>query len=381
MENQNLTNNLNFHYRVKVLMISIDRGLLGKDQLGDVIERHAEYGKHVEKLDIIVFTKTGFEPYSISSNVKSYPTNSFCKLKYACDAKKIGKKLFKENNYNLIVTQEPFLTGLAGYCLKRKFKVRLLVHFHGDFWKNKNWLKESKLNWLFLIISKFVVSKADAIRVMSEGQKEKLGKYQNKARVISTPVELEKFNLNFNKPNSKYVLHVGRSDKVKDYDTLVKAFDIVNSKITNVNFLQRGGRGELISAMDRQNNISLGVNSIDAKGKTDQNELIRIYHLSDVVVSSSTSESFGKVLVEANACGKPVVSTATTGAKEIIKDGYNGYLVPIGDYQKLAEKIIYLLNNPDKAQEMGENGKKLVAEKFGNNTQEIINYWKEIING
>ena len=102
-------------------MISLDKGLLGKGQLGDVVERHKKYGEFVEKLDIIVFSKKGFAKYQISDNVTAYPTNSCCKLKYAGDARKIGKKLFGENKYNLIVTQEPFLTGLVGTRLKKQF--------------------------------------------------------------------------------------------------------------------------------------------------------------------------------------------------------------------------------------------------------------------
>ena len=59
-------------------------------------------------------------------------------------------------------------------------------------------------------------------------------------------------------------------------------------------------------------------------------------------VSSSAHESFGKVLVEANACGKPVVAKTTTGAKDIVNDGVNAYLVPVGDAQALAEKKMLL---------------------------------------
>jgi len=114
-------------------------------------------------------------------------------------------------------------------------------------------------------------------------------------------------------------------------------------------------------------------------GFKDDKALLPLFTQSAVFVSSSASESFGKVLVEANACGKPVVSTATTGAKEIIQDGVNGFLVPIGDAKALADKIIYLLNNPDKAKEMGENGRLLVKEKYGDNTQKIISAWQELM--
>ena len=362
---------------MRVLMISIDKGLLGKGQLGDVIQRHKKYGEFVDKLDIVVFSKQGFEKYKISDKVTAYPTNSKSKLKYYFDSLKLGKKLFKQDKYDLIVTQEPFITGLVGYKLKKKFGSKLLIHFHGDFWANPNWLKESKLNWLFLKISKFVVPRADAIRVMSQGQKEKLKKFGDKVKVISTPVDLDKYlkheTYNMKQEGKKTVMHVGRYDEVKDFITLDKAWEKVNKKNPEVDFYQIGGGDKVV-------NIIKSVN-FTAQPNTDQKTLIeKWYPIADVVVSSSTSESFGKVLVEANACGKPVVSTATTGAKEIIKDGYNGYLVPIGDAQALADKILYLLNNPDEAKKMGENGRELVKEKYGDNTEKIINYWQEIVN-
>ncbi|MFA5022552.1 MAG: glycosyltransferase family 4 protein [Patescibacteria group bacterium] len=374
---------------MKVLMISIDKGLLGKGQLGDVVERHQEYARNVSQLDIIVFCSKGFEPYKISPNSTAYPTNSSRKLRYACDAKKIGKKLFKENQYDLIVTQEPFLTGLVGVCLKKKFGAKLLVHLHGDF--------KGLFFWLAKLL---VLPKADGIRVMSQGQMEKLSQYKEKVRVISTPVDLEKYQRTENreqrteirdqrteirdqrteireqKTENRIVLHVGRDDKVKDYKSLLKAFGLVKQKLANVRLVKVLGGKEFSKAVKEYSGNDL---KVDVYPKTDHKSLVNFYHQAEVVVLSSTSESFGKVLVEANACGKPVVSTATTGAKEIIQDGYNGYLVPIGDYQALADKIIYLLNNPQKAKELGENGRKLVKEKFSNNTAQIIKFWNDLI--
>ncbi|NUM25108.1 MAG: glycosyltransferase family 4 protein [Candidatus Buchananbacteria bacterium] len=360
---------------MKVLMISIDRGLLGTNQLGDVIERHAKYGHSVEKLDILIFTLKGNKPYQISKNVTAYPTNSNAKLLYGLDAKKVAQSLFEKNHYDLIVTQDPFITGLVGVLLKTKYKSKLLVHFHGDFWENRHWLKESKLNPLFLMISKFVVSRADGVRVMSEGQKEKLlkaGVDEKKIRVISTPVDLAKYQTNSQKQHDHpTVLHVSRYDEVKDFKTLASAWELVATHLPDVSFIQVGAGGRL-----REIFTDVLVKLIP---RTNHHELVNFYYRSDVVVLSSTSESFGKVLVEANACGKPVVSTATTGAKEIIQDGYNGFLVPIGNAKALAEKIVELLKNPELAKTMGENGKKLVTEKFGDNTDKIINFWKEII--
>lgn len=65
----------------------------------------------------------------------------------------------------------------------------------------------------------------------------------------------------------------------------------------------------------------------------------------DVFVSSSRSESFGLAIIEAMACGAAVVATATEGAREIIEDGFNGRLVPIGDAETLATTILRLLED------------------------------------
>lgn len=380
---------------MRVLMISIDKGLLGKGQLGDVVERHRKYGEFVERLDILVFCKSGFseKENKISDKVTAYPTNSKNKLKYFFDGLKLGRELFKNKKYDLIVTQEPFLTGLVGYLLKKKFGSKLLIHFHGDFWQNPNWLKEHWLNYIFLLISKFTAPRADAIRVMSQGQKEKLGKAgidEKKIRVISTPVNLEKYNhpnleqvKKFKEHGLPIILHVSRYDKVKDFETLLKVLEIVyQQKKPKIHFWQVGAGLNLKELRERFPDIPLSFSGSAAfrmDPQVEPNSLINIYHSADVVVLSSKSESFGKVLVEANACGKPVVSTATTGAKEIIQDGHNGFLVPIGDAEALADKILYLLDHPQEAEEMGERGRKLVYEKFGDNTEKIINFWRQII--
>lgn len=362
-------------------MISLDKGLLGQGQLGDVVARHAEYGRHVARLDVIVFCKPGFQVNKISENVTAYPTNSSNKLRYFFDAKKIGEKLSLENKYDLIVTQEPFLTGLVGVKLKAKFKAKLLVHFHGDF-----------IGWRLFFARLFVLPFTDAFRVMSSGQKERLlkaGIKEDLIKIISTPVDLDKFDKYGGEPKQKYqieqlsksendikyILMVGRKDLVKDFNTLFKAIKLVYIKYPKIGLWLVGN----YISKEITDKLNLPKCPVRLSGRVDSNELPAYYKASYLTVLSSISESFGKVLVEANACGKPVVSTATTGAKEIIQDGYNGFLVPIGDASALAEKILYLLNNPQKAKEMGENGRKLVKEKFSDNLDKVINFWQEII--
>ncbi len=84
----------------------------------------------------------------------------------------------------------------------------------------------------------------------------------------------------------------------------------------------------------------------------------------DVSVLSSTNEGFSNVIMESMAAGKPVVATNVGGSKEMIQDGVTGYLVPPSDSQSMANAIINLLRNPEKAMAMGVAGREVVKEKF-----------------
>jgi glycosyltransferase involved in cell wall biosynthesis len=84
----------------------------------------------------------------------------------------------------------------------------------------------------------------------------------------------------------------------------------------------------------------------------------------DVSVLSSTNEGFSNVIMESMAAGKPVVATNVGGSREMVTDGVTGYLVPPADSQSMANAIIDLLENPDKAMAMGSAGRKVVKEKF-----------------
>jgi glycosyltransferase involved in cell wall biosynthesis len=81
-------------------------------------------------------------------------------------------------------------------------------------------------------------------------------------------------------------------------------------------------------------------------------------------VLPSLSEGLGRVLIEAMACGKPVIGTDTGGIPSLIHDGGNGFLIPPNDPDALAEKLIYLLSNEDEAVRMGARGREFVAQTF-----------------
>lgn len=83
-----------------------------------------------------------------------------------------------------------------------------------------------------------------------------------------------------------------------------------------------------------------------------------------VVLPTYYGEGVPKVLLEAAACGKPIVATQMRGCRDIVRNGDNGFLVPPRDASALAQAITTLLRNPSLRQQMGNYGRRLVEEKF-----------------
>ena len=88
------------------------------------------------------------------------------------------------------------------------------------------------------------------------------------------------------------------------------------------------------------------------------------YAAADVVVLTSDSEGTPLTLIEAAAAGRPVVSTAVGGVSDIVEDGRTGSLVPVHDTTALAERMIELLGDPDRAAAFGAAGRAAVG-RFG----------------
>ncbi len=93
-------------------------------------------------------------------------------------------------------------------------------------------------------------------------------------------------------------------------------------------------------------------------------ELPRTMAQFDVMVMPSLYESFGVSALEASACGVPVIASDAGGIPEVVVDGQTGLLVPPGDPQAIADRLLFLHENRDLARELGRNGRAFVREKY-----------------
>lgn len=110
------------------------------------------------------------------------------------------------------------------------------------------------------------------------------------------------------------------------------------------------------------------------------NDIAEIYQRSDIAVLPSYREGLPKSLLEAAACGLPLVATDVPGCREVCIDSYNGYLVVVKDPQALAKALIKLIENKDLLREFGKNSRRFVTEKLSIDTinKETLKYIKKI---
>lgn len=99
-------------------------------------------------------------------------------------------------------------------------------------------------------------------------------------------------------------------------------------------------------------------------GPVPQSQLIYYYAQASVFVICSIQEGFGMVVSQAMACGLPVICTTNTGGADIVRDGIDGFVLPIRDVEALKEKILYLYEHRDLCAEMGRNALARVRTGF-----------------
>lgn len=142
---------------------------------------------------------------------------------------------------------------------------------------------------------------------------------------------------------------VARLGSEKDFDTFLRAVCHVRAAIASARFVivGEGRQRPMIEARIAELGLREAVTLTGYRS-----DIPEIMGATDVFCLTSTSESFGNVLVEAMAAGVPCVSTDCGGPADIITDGVDGYLVPVGDAEAVARAIVSILDDPEKMARM-----------------------------
>jgi glycosyltransferase involved in cell wall biosynthesis len=215
------------------------------------------------------------------------------------------------------------------------------------------------------------VSEAQAARVRRAGVR------TDRMRVIYNAIDPTRFNESdaryraklmryFRQPRTHIIGAAGRLSPEKGFEVLVKAAELVLREHPSAGFVLFGDGPERANLQKQINAAGLGQSFVLAGFRADLDRFLPHF---DLLALSSYTEGMPNVVLEAFAAGVPVAATAVGGTPEIIEDGVSGYLVPPGDAESLAERIMAALDDSDELPGMGRRGRMRVQEKFGFPTQ------------
>jgi|LGOV01.1.fsa_nt_gb glycosyltransferase involved in cell wall biosynthesis len=269
------------------------------------------------------------------------------KLRYSLSPVSTLKKVIKEEDIDILYCHL-LRSQVFGLVLKKLFfpKIRLVFHEHGEIFRKKP---------QFILFLKLHHKTVDLFIAVSEATKQRLIEDaaipEEKIKVLYNFVDLKKFNpgglekdnrdeqrVKLGIENDCFVVgFAGRLSDVKGCDILIKSvpyIDIPNFKLFIAgDGTRRSMLGELVEDLNLTSKIIfLGY----------VKDIVEFYTAMDCLVVPSRSESFGLSVVEAQACGVPVIASDILSLNEIIIDGKTGLLFEPCNKQDLAEKIMLI---------------------------------------
>ncbi len=272
--------------------------------------------------------------------------------------KKIAQDI-DQRNYDIVLahtdinTQAPFLlrflkTKSIYFCLE---PLRNAYEYSLRFNENVNIFKDIYENINRLIrkqIDRTNTLSTDHILALSLfGRERIIGAYDLYPKVSYLGVN-EKLFMPKRNIKKKYIFFVAEKRIVYGYDLAKKAMDLIPKEI----------RPELRIVSWKKNNSE----------RLSDEDLVNLYNESILTLSLSRFDTFGLVPLESMACGVPVIALNVAGYRETIVNNETGYLVDF-DPQDIAEKVIYLLNNPETLKRMGKRGREWIIKNWTWNLQ------------
>ncbi len=207
--------------------------------------------------------------------------------------------------------------------------------------------------------------------------------FNKPSRVISNPIDLKNFSpasaeekqklkKEFDLSN-KTVLFTGRLAPEKHVDVIIQAVALAKKQFPDINLVitghgsSEGGLKKLAEELGIKDNVRFW-------GTVSEKMLVKAFQVSDIFAIASTAETQSISLMKAMSTGLPVIGVDYLALPEYI-DNNNGFIVAPGDYDNMAEKIIYLLRNPERQKILGQGGIGTVR-KFSE--ENITNEWEAL---
>jgi glycosyltransferase involved in cell wall biosynthesis len=265
-------------------------------------------------------------------------------------------------NYDVLIDCEngiPFFTPL--YTREKKFLV--IHHVHQEVFLTSLRRPFSDLaQFLEMKLMPFVYRNIQIITVSESSKKDILAHGITKIEpiVIHNGIDHERYTPG-KKAASPLVVYLGRLKQYKNIPVFLQAAKRIRTVVPDARFIIGGDGEEMRSLKKLAKQLGL-TERVTFTGKVSEAEKIALYKKAWVFVNPSLREGWGITTIEANACGTPVVASNVPGLRDSVKNPYTGYLVPFGNANAFAVKILTLLADTKRRRAMSREARNWAME-------------------
>lgn len=363
--------------KMKILMLNYEFPPLGGG--GGVINSHiaAELAQRHE-VDVLTTGQRGLPELEVIDGVKVYRVSVLGRgdkatatltslLSFPLSSVLKGIRLCREKKYDVINTHFAVPTGPTGVILSRLFKIPNVLSMHGgDIYDPSKALSPHR-NFLLRKVVQYVLNQSTYRLAESEDVKARAVNYYKPKREISIipwglkePIfkKTSRVKLGLSKDEFS-IIAIGRLVRRKGLDYLLRAVAKIQIPTIKVLLIGEGPEQEHLESLA----ATLGIRQqIVFLSTVSEERKFQYLSASDLFVLPSLHEGFGIVFLEAMYCGLPIVTTDTGGQTDFVNDGHNGFLVPVGDVEAIAEKITTLFQNHDLRAQISANNREDVKK-------------------
>ncbi len=366
---------------------------------GGVVNHIASLKRHLTRLgqEVKVIAPTskyipGMGDWFIPMGVpRPIPANgSIVRITFSMNLSSRVKAVLEQENFDIVHLHEPLMPTLCTTVLRLSESVNI-----GTFHANYNPPKYAPGGPLdgynfgrpvtTMFLKKWVQNLDGRIAVSNPAMDFVSKHFPGEYAIIPNGVELEHFTpdvppIDELRDGKVNILFVGRLEKRKGFKYLLEAYKLVKQEVNNSRLIVVGPGTMLRSRYENQI-IDEGIKDVVFAGFVPTDELPRYYNTADIFCAPATQcESFGIVLLEAMAIGKPIVASDMEGYASILTHGTEGFLVPPKDEDTLAAALLSLIKDKHLRQQMGERG-RLKAEGYSweNIAQRILGYYVKVL--
>lgn len=251
----------------------------------------------------------------------------------------------------LVVAQDPFEAGFAARHAAARLMAPYIVEDHGAFFAGEVWASESSLNRLRASVGRRVVRSAQGIRAVSARAAEPYRELAPGVPLETIPVAMRLAERRLEPKSSGpfTLIYAGRFSQEKNPMLVLQAFLKLRRVVPDARLILVGSGPEEESLRRTAADWTLG-EAVSIRPWTD--DLASVYAEADVAVLGSDREGYGRFPAEAMSYGLPVVMTDVGLAREVVRNGTEGFVVPVGDAELFAEALAKLAKEPHVRQQM-----------------------------